>query len=68
MKKPLQLWAEEELKSRFEGNLFGNAEWETPSTSSSLKCESYIPIRCPYEKGHNCKNRKNETETMLMVT
>ena len=68
MKKPLQLWAEEELKSRFGNILFENTDWKPPSASSSLKCESFIAIRCPFEKGHDCKNRKNETETMLMVT
>ena len=68
MKTTLTLWAEEQLKSRFENTLLEKAEWEYPPISSSLKCNSYIAIKCPYEKGHECKDRKNKTETILMVT
>lgn len=68
MKKPLKLWAKEQLNARFGNILLKGAEWENPPTSSSLKCNAFIAIKCPYEKGHKSKHRKNKTETILMVT
>jgi len=68
VKKPLKFWAEEQLKSRFGNILLEKAEWEKPPTSSSLKCNAFIAVKCPYEKGHESRDRKNKTETILMVT
>ena len=68
MKTLLKFWAEEQLKTRYDEVCLADAKWTTPTKASGLKCIAYLPIRCPFRKGHGSSERKNLTETMLMVT
>ena len=62
-------WAENQLSSKFDpAEVFiKDASWNPPPEGRALVCKSFLPVVCPYGKGHGIKKRLNLTETIIMV-